>query len=140
MYLTGIADEAGTNIDTQIEATGLYTYPDVQVACGPMRFEGEQEDTLLNPRIIIEVLSDSTAAWDRGKKFWHYRHLDSLTEYVLVSQDVWLVEHYLRQPDAAWRLETIEGAKSALFLKSIKYRVPLAEIYASTRLAAGTKP
>ena len=108
----------------QIEATGLCTYPDVQVACGKLRFADAREDTLLNPRIIIEVLSDSTAAWDRGKKFWHCRHLASLAEYVLVSQDGWMVEHYLRQSNGSWRLRTEDDAKGALALESIKVRVP----------------
>jgi Uma2 family endonuclease len=118
--------------------TGLYTYPDVQVGCGPLRFEEEQEDTLLNPKIIVEVLSESTAAWDHGQKFWHYRHLDSLTDYVLVSQDLWQVEHYTRQPGCHWLLETLEGAKATLALRSVKTRVPLAEIYANTGLKAGS--
>lgn len=118
----------------KIEATGLYAYPDVQVACGALRFEDDQEDTLLNPKLVVEVLSDSTAAWDRGKKFWHYRHLDSLAEYVLVSQDAWLVEVYRRQTGGQWLLETADGAKSQLVLKSVKCRIPLAEIYAHTAL------
>jgi Uma2 family endonuclease len=83
-----------------VRPTGLYAYPDVSVACGQLEFEDEVEDTLLNPKVIAEVLSESTAAWDRGKKFWHYRHLDSLTDYLLVSQDAWLVEHYARQTDS----------------------------------------
>jgi len=118
----------------KIEATGLYTYPDVQVACGRLRFEDEQEDTLLNPKIIVEVLSDSSAGWDRGRKFWHYRHLDSLTDYVLVSQDVWQVEHYTRQPDGNWLLETLEGAKATLTLRSIKTQVRLTDLYMNTGL------
>ena len=124
----------------QIEATGLCTYPDVQVACGKLRFADEREDTLLNPRIIIEVLSDSTAAWDRGKKFWHYRHLTSLAEYVLVSQDGWLIEHYTRESDGNWRLKTVEGVKSALSLRSIRTRLLLTEIYANTGLKPGSLP
>ena len=75
---------------------GLGTYPDVSVACDPL-FEDDREDTLVNPVVIIEVLSPSTEAWDRGTKFLSYRGLSSLREYVLVSQDRRLIEHYVRQ-------------------------------------------
>jgi Uma2 family endonuclease len=124
----------------KVEATNSYTYPDVQVACGRLRFEDEMRDTLLNPKVVIEVLSVSTAAWDRGRKFWHYRHLNSLTDYVLVSQDGWLVEHYARQSGGAWRIETLDTAKATLALNSIKARVPLMEIYAKTGLKPGILP
>ena len=121
----------------KIEASGLYTYPDVQVGCGRLRFEEAEEDTLLNPKIIVEVLSDSTAAWDRGGKFWHYRHLDSFTDYVLISQDASQVEHYTRQSNGHLLFETLEGAKAVLALPSIKARVPVREIYANTGLKPG---
>jgi Uma2 family endonuclease len=117
----------------KVEATGLYAYPDVQVACGELRFEDDREDTLLNPKIIAEVLSESTAAWDR-EKFWHYRNLESLAEYVLVAQDAWRIEHYVRQPDGTWRLETIEGEGGVLSLPAIKCKIPLTEIYAQAGL------
>ena len=99
------------------------------MACGQFRFEDAIEDVLLNPKVIVEVLSESTAAWDRGEKFWHYRHLESLAEYALVSQDARLVEHYSRQADNAWLLQTVEGAKGVLNLRAIKCKVPLAEIF-----------
>lgn len=124
----------------KIEATGLCTYPDVHVACGDSRFEDAHRDTLLNPKVIFEILSQTTAAWDRGQKFWHYRHLESLTDYVLVSQDAWLVEHYTRQPNGAWLLETLEGQGEVLHLSAVGARVPLAEIYAKTGLSPKTKP
>jgi len=131
-----------SDMRVKIEATGLYTYPDVSVACGNLRFEDEREDTLLNPKLIVEVLSDSTAAWDRGEKFWHYRQIQSFLEYVLVSQDA-VVEHYSRQSDNTWLMETIEGRNAILRLKSIKCSVPLAEIYeddSSARTPTRRKP
>ena len=70
----------------KVEATGLQTYPDASVVCGPQRFLDAQEDTLLNPMLVAEVLSDSTEAYDRGRKFAHYRTIESLQEYVLVSR------------------------------------------------------
>jgi Uma2 family endonuclease len=124
----------------KIEATGLYTYPDVQVGCGPLHFEDAKEDTLLNPKIVVEVRSDSSASWDRGKKFWHYRHLASMAEYVLVSQDSWLVEHYTRKPDGTWVLETWEDNRAMLSFRSIRCKVPLTEIYANTGLKPASEP
>jgi Uma2 family endonuclease len=124
----------------KIEATGLFTYPDVTVACGNLRFEDATEDTLLNSKVIFEVLSESTVGWDRGQKFWHYRHLASLAEYVLVAQDGWLIEHYQRQPDGNWLLETSHDAKGVLSLRSIKCKLAFADIYANTGLKPGVLP
>ena len=129
-----------SDMRVKIEDTGLYTYPDAHVACGRLRFEDDREETLMNPTVILEVLSDSTAAWDRGKKFWHYRRLESLQEYVLVSQEARLVEHYTRQSDGNWLLEIVEGPERILRLKSIKCSVPLAEIYENTGSPAAAKP
>ena len=129
-----------SDMRVKIEATGLYTYPDAHVGCGALSFEDEREDTLLNPRVIVEVLSDSTAAWDHGQKFWHYRHLESLHDYVLVSQETRLVEHYTRQSDETWLLHTLEGAKGTLQLESINCRVPLPELYENTGVALAAKP
>ena len=88
----------------KVSPTGLYTYPDVTVACGEPEFEDAEVDTLLNPRVIVEVLSPSTADYDRGRKFTHYRRLPSLREYVLISQECPLVEHYVRQGQDEWLL------------------------------------
>src|SRR3954469_2694994 len=75
-----------SDLRLKVEATGLFTYPDISVVCGGARFLDEQEDTLLNPSVVVEVLSDSTEAYDRGKKFEHYRQIASCQEYLLVSQ------------------------------------------------------
>ncbi len=80
----------------KVNPTGLYTYPDVTVVCGEPHFDDKHTDTLVNPTLIIEVLSPSTEAYDRGEKFAHYRKLPSLTDYVLVAQDQVRVEHYVR--------------------------------------------
>jgi Uma2 family endonuclease len=121
----------------KVEKTGLYAYPDVQVACGGSRFEDEKCDTLLNPKVIFEVLSDSTAAWDRGNKFWNYRQIESLTEYVLIPQDTWRVERYSRQPNGMWLLETFDDPDGALDLPTIACRLTLQEIYSKTEVQAG---
>ena len=121
-----------------VQATGLYAYPDISVACGKLEFEDPKEDTLLNPQVLVEVLSESTAAWDRGQKLWHYRHLESLADYVLVSQDAWLVEHYARQSDGSWLLQSYDKRDDVLALDSIECRVPLTEIFADTEIQPRT--
>jgi Uma2 family endonuclease len=89
-----------------VEPTGLYTYPDVTVVCGGLRTHRRFDDTLVNPTVVVEVLSPSTEAYDRGIKFAHYRRVESLREYVLVSQTERLIEHYAREDDGSWRLTT----------------------------------
>lgn len=113
----------------RIPEVGIYTYPDVLVVCGEPRFEDEYRDTLLNPTVVIEVLSPSTEAYDRGRKFEHYGKLESLKEYVLVTQDQARVEHYLRQDDHVWLYANMSGLEGELSLSSIQCEVPLAEIY-----------
>jgi Uma2 family endonuclease len=85
-----------------VSQTGLYTYPDISVVCVEQQFEDAHFDTLLNPQLIIEVLSDSTESYDRGRKFAHYRNIDSLREYVLVYQNECRVERFSRQDDGNW--------------------------------------
>lgn len=114
----------------RIPQTGLYTYPDVTVVCGKPEFEDERRDTLLNPTLIVEVLSPSTEAYDRGAKFGHYRKLESLQEYVLISQEKPLIEKYLRQTGMPfWVLSEAEGLDAALEFSSIDCRLELAEVY-----------
>ncbi len=88
----------------KIGPTGLYTYPDVTVVCGEPEFEDAEVDTLLNPKVLVKVLPPSTADYDCGGKFTHYRRLPSLQQYVLISQDRPLVEHYVRQGKDEWLL------------------------------------
>jgi Uma2 family endonuclease len=116
--------------------TGLYTYPDVVAVCGEPRFEDSEVDTLLNPNVIVEVLSDSTEAYDRGKKFGHFRRLESLREYVLVAQDEVRVERYTRQGDE-WILTELNSLEDTLRLESIGCTVAVREIYAKVELASG---
>lgn len=110
-------------------ATGLYTYPDVIVVCGEPRLQDEHQDTLLNPTVIIEVLSPTTEAYDRGKKFEHYRSIESLVEYLLVSQNEPHVEHYLRQDDNRWLFTETASLEASLGLPSIQCELALAEVY-----------
>jgi Uma2 family endonuclease len=114
----------------KVSASGLYTYPDAVVTCEQPRFEDDELDTLLNPQMIIEVLSDSTEKYDRGKKFAHYRRVESLREYVLVSQDRPLVEHYARQDDGHWLLTVASGLEATVELPTVDCRLRLADVYA----------
>ena len=113
----------------RVNATGLYTYPDVIVVCGQRIFADDQKDTLLNPTVIIEVLSDSTKDYDRGGKFAHYRKLDSLQEYILVAQDEAHIEQLIRQPDGRWIFSEINGLDAMLRLNSIECEIATAEIF-----------
>ena len=119
----------------KVNPTGLYAYPDVIVVCGKEQFEDTHLDTLLNPTLIIEVLSDSTEAYDRGRKFEHYRHLDSLVEYVLIAQQRPHVESFRRQSDQHWLLAECSGLDGTLRLESIDCDLALAEIYAKVELS-----
>ena len=113
----------------KVSETGMYTYPDLVAACGEPRFEDQAVDTLLNPVLIIEVLSDSTERYDRGAKFTHYRSVESLKEYLLVSQNESRVEHYVRQPGNHWLLTEYQEGQDRIDLDSLDSHVTLAEIY-----------
>jgi Uma2 family endonuclease len=111
--------------------TGLRAYPDVVVVCDKPQFEDDRTDTLLNPLVIFEVLSPSTELYDRTRKFAHYRTCPSLREYVLVSQDQALVEHFARQPETGqWLLTTRESLDTELELPALQIRISLREIFA----------
>ncbi|MBA3694524.1 MAG: Uma2 family endonuclease [Acidobacteria bacterium] len=112
-----------------VPQTGLYTYPDLVVVCGEPQFQDDIFDTLLNPILIIEVLSDTTETYDRGKKFQHYRSIESLQEYVLVSQDEARIEKYVKRGDGFWLLSEAVGLDSEIEFASIECRIALAEVY-----------
>lgn len=112
----------------KVSPSGMYTYPDIVAVCGEVLLEDEHFDTLLNPTVIVEVLSGSTEAYDRGEKFAHYRRLDSLREYVLVAQDKIRVEHFRREGEE-WILSEVSGPDAVLHLGSIDCHVSVAAIY-----------
>jgi Uma2 family endonuclease len=111
-----------------VAPTGLYTYPDVTVVCGEPKFE-QPGETLLNPNVIVEVLSDSSEAYDRGKKFEQYRTLASLSDYMLVAQDKALVEHYSRQPGERWLLAAKNALTEQVDIASIGCSLALVDVY-----------
>ncbi len=107
-----------------------YTYPDITVLCGAsVLADDDYHDTLLNPTIIIEVLSPSTEAYDRGSKFTLYRNLPSLQEYILISQDHIQIERYVRQPDQQWLLSEIKILDGVMELTNIGCTLSAADVY-----------
>ncbi len=121
-----------SDMRVKVSSTGTYTYPDVVVVCEEPQFEDSYFDTLLNPTVLIEVLSPSTAAYDRGEKFASYQKLDSLCEYVLISQDRVRVEYYLRQQQT-WDLTEFHSLSDVFQLVSIACELSLQAIYAKVQ-------
>jgi Uma2 family endonuclease len=119
----------------QVSARAMYTYPDIVVVCGDAQFEDAAVDTLLNPTLIVEVLSPSTEAYDRGAKFGYYRQAPSLREYVLIAQDRMLVEQYVRA-DAGWLLTETSDPAARVEFPAIGCAAPLSEIYRKVALTA----
>lgn len=117
------------NMKVRAGEAGLYAYPDLAIFCGEALFHDKHRDVLLNPTVIFEVLSRSTQAYDRGEKFERYKAIETLNDYVLVSQDRPRLEHFSRRPDGTWSHAELEGADAALTLDSINCRVRLADIY-----------
>jgi len=119
------------NSDLRIGIPGedLYTYPDVSIFCEPLVFLPGTDDTATNPSVVVEVLSKSTEAYDRGRKFEHYRRLPSLREYVLVSQDAPTIERFTREGDGRWVLTAAHGLEAVLPLDALETALPLAEVY-----------
>jgi len=118
-----------SDMKVRVNATGLYTYPDVSVVCGDARYTDGQRDMIENPGVIVEVLSPSTEAYDRGEKFVHYQGLSSLTDYLIISQETMRVEQYVRQTDDRWLLSMHSGPQASVKIASISCELHLAEVY-----------
>lgn len=118
----------------RIPAANVYTYPDVTVVCGEPAFEDADVDTLLNPGLLVEILSKSTANYGRTVKLGYYRTLESLAEYLLIAQDEYRVELYTRRPDGRWLLTDVRGLGGVVELASIGCTLPLGVIYERVEL------
>ncbi|MGO9255748.1 MAG: Uma2 family endonuclease [Bryobacteraceae bacterium] len=130
-HLTGKRCEAfPSHMRVLAAPSGLYTYPDLSVVCGEPQFLELQDDTLLNPALIVEILSPSTEDYDRGKKAKMYRAMPSLQELLFIAQDSYDVELYRRQTDGTWSLIGANGLDGSIELTSIQYTLPLRELYA----------
>jgi Uma2 family endonuclease len=117
-----------SDMRVKVSPSGLYTYPDIVAVCGEALFEDEQVDTLVNPMLIVEVLSGSTEAYDRGEKFAQYRRLETLRDYVLVAQDKIRIEHFRREGEE-WILSEVSAPDATLHIGSIECHVGVAAIY-----------
>ncbi len=115
--------------DLRVKIEGNYTYPDIVIHCGDAEFEDAELDTLINPVAVIEILSDSTEAFDRGKKFEYYRAIPTLQEYILVSQYEFYVEQFTRRNDGKWEYASYKDADQILKMESVNCELPLSEIY-----------
>jgi len=118
-----------SDIKVRMPDSRKFFYPDVSVVCGEPQFHDQRNDVLLNPVVIIEVLSESTAAFDRGDKFQAYQQMESLKEYLLISQDKRVVEHYVRQTRELWNYTATVGLESSLSLPSIECTLRLEAVY-----------
>jgi Uma2 family endonuclease len=120
-----------SDLRVRIKGTPLYVYPDVSVICGPTQFDTETPPkSVLNPKVIVEVTSPGTEAYDRTEKFKKYLRLDSVDEYVMVSQNAAWVDVYTRQADGNWLFQPVHGPGAVVRLSSLDVALPLSEIYA----------
>ncbi len=119
-----------SDLRLKVEASGLLTYPDLSVVCGPLQLATGTDDTVVNPTVIVEVLSDSTEAYDRGKKFENYRLMPSLREYLLVSQKEPRIDQFIRQENEQWLLREVAGLEATLALPVLEIKISLAEVFA----------
>lgn len=113
----------------KVELTGLITYPDVSVICGELEYARGTDDTVINPTLLIEVLSETTEAYDRGRKFLNYQRIPSLREYLLVSQHEPRIEQFVRGEGGQWTWRVTEGMESATELPSLGISLPLSEVF-----------
>jgi len=120
----GFAEKKGNS------TKGMFSYPDLVIICGEPEYHDNFKDIVLNPKVVIEVLSDSTEVFDRNNKFTRYRMFNpTLTDYVLVSQDKPMVEHFVRQEDDNWKLYIYIGLDEIFEIQSVECRVKLSDVY-----------
>jgi Uma2 family endonuclease len=129
-----------SDLKIKLPQAKLYTYPDASVVVGEPLFENTRRESILNPTLIVEVLSKSTESYDRGKKFELYQTLESFTDYLLVSQTSYRVEHYLRQTDDSWLLRIYRGLETSITLASLGCTLALADIYKRVDLEQDATP
>ncbi len=122
----------GSDMRVQVESADAYFYPDLSGLCGEFEFHDERQDTYKNPQFVIEILSDSTESYDRGKKFFSYQMLPSLREYVLISQKMVAVEVYRKDGDR-WIYRLLKEDDAVLHLESVDCEIPIGEIYRNVK-------
>lgn len=118
-----------SDLKVRVPSSRKFHYPDVLVVCGEPELAYDEKDVLLNPLLIVEVLSESTQGYDKERKFLYYQEIDSFGEYLLVAQDQPIVQHYVKQPDGSWIYKKIEGLAQSIELATINCRLKLKDIY-----------
>jgi Uma2 family endonuclease len=129
-----------TDLKIKVEATGLITYPDLSVVCGPLEFAPGTRDVITNPTLLVEVLSESTERYDRGQKFVNYRQIRTLEEYLLVSQWEPRIERFFRQSSDSWLLTEASGIDATLELPSLKMTLLLSRIFSKVQFPPPPPP
>lgn len=131
-----------SNLRVVVNRGARYVYPDASVICGPIDYDPADEGrhTATNPKVIVEVLSPSTEAYDRGEKFRRYLKVPSFEEYVLVSQAMPVIETYTRQGDGSWAFRAYEGLDAVARLRSLDIDLPAAEVFAGVEFPPPTDP
>ena len=129
---------AESNLRVRIPHRARCVYPDASIICGPLQLDPQDPErhTILNPKVIVEVLSQSTEAYDRGDKFAQYREIESFEEYILVSQNRPQLESFLRQPDGAWSIQSFTGLEATATIRCLSLLIPMAEIYSGIEFVA----
>lgn len=118
-----------SDLRIKVQESGLFTYPDIVIICGEPEFYDEQRDTVTNPEVIMEVLSISTEGYDRGLKFELYRRLNTLKDYLLISQGKIAIEYYSKNPDNSWTLKEYNNLSQQICIQSINCNLDLKEVY-----------
>ncbi len=118
-----------SEMKVRVERENSFYYPDVTVVCGEQQFYLGRQDVIENPLVLVEVLSDSTKEYDKNDKFFSYQKIDSFMEYLLVSQDKYAIQQYIRQADGNWKIKATIGADSELYLESVDISIPMRDVY-----------
>ena len=129
----------GRNMKILVKANGLYTYPDTMLVCGQIEFVAERKDIIINPLVIVEVLSDSTQSYDRGDKFALYRGIPVFAHYVLIHQDQPHIEYH-QKTNRGWLLTELVGLDTLLTLPGLDFQLPLTELYLGVDWLPATAP
>ena len=124
----------GSELRVHIPLNTLYTYPDSQIICGDVRMLDDAFDTVINPVVIVEILSPSTQSYDRGEKFMLYRSIPTLKEYIMIDSLSIKVEHHIRQQNENWLLKEYKSLSDTFLIQSINYAFPLDELYSGVEV------
>lgn len=118
------------NMKITVNDRGLFAYPDLAIVCGEPEFYDNRKDVIINPTVIFEVLSPSTESYDRGEKFLRYSNfIETLEDYILISQDEFLIEHFSKKENGGWEKSEIRGSDAILKIDSIECEIFLSELY-----------